>query len=77
MITDERLKTRAECAIALQAEGQFLVDFRRELPLPVIENLQYSHDRDESGRYYDYENEWGRFSFAPGDRSLLLLKKVK
>jgi hypothetical protein len=75
MITDERLKSRAECAIVLQAQGQFLLDFRRELPLPVIENLRYSHERDELGRYYDYESEWGRFNFASGDRSLLVLRK--
>jgi hypothetical protein len=75
MITNEHLKARAECAIVLQAQGQFLVDFRRELPLPAIENLRYSHDRDELGRYYDYETDWGRFSFASQDRSLLVLKK--
>ena len=75
MITDERLKQRAEIAIALQEQGQFLVDFRKELPFPYLDNLTYSRDRDEVGRYYDYETSWGKFSYAPDDRSLLVLRK--
>ena len=75
MITDERLKQRAEIAIALQEQGHFLVDFRKELPFPYLDNLTYSRDRDEVGRYYDYETSWGKFSYAPDDRSLLVLRK--
>jgi hypothetical protein len=41
------------------------VDFRKELPFPYLDNLTYSRDRDEVGRYYDYETSWGKFSYAP------------
>ena len=75
MITDERLKQRAESAIALQAQGHFIVDSRKELPIHSLDGLRYSQDRDEVGRYYDYETLWGKFSYATTDRNLLVLQK--
>jgi hypothetical protein len=78
-IQDTFLKTRAERAIALQEQGLFLIDQRSELPLPgpkSISNLKYSNERDENGRYYDYETPWGKFSFdIESQRSLLVLRK--
>jgi hypothetical protein len=75
MITDEHLKRRVEIAASLQMQGHFLLDFRKELPLPRLDNLKYSRDRDEHGRFYDYETPWGKFSFASNDNSLLVLRK--
>ena len=78
-IQDSFLKARAERAIALQEQGLFLIDQRSELPLPgpkSISNLKYSNERDENGRYYDYETPWGKFSFdIESQRSLLVLRK--
>jgi len=78
-ITDERLKTRTLRAITLQEQGCFIVDNRKELPLPghtSLNELHYSRTLDEQGRFYDYENAWGKFSFDPESlRSLLVLRK--
>ena len=77
-ITDERLKVRASRAISLQEQGCFIIDQRKELPLPrhpSFEELRYSRERDEKGREYDYENVWGCFSYARDDYSLLILRK--
>ena len=73
-ITDERLKVRTLQAISLQEQGSFIQDYRRELPIPAVD-LRYSHDHDDQGRYYDYECAWGKFSFDPETRSILLLRK--
>jgi hypothetical protein len=78
MITDERLKQRAITAINLQSQGAFLIDQRRELPFLsncVINELRYSRDRDEQGRYYNYETSWGKFNNISGDFNLLILRK--
>ena len=78
MITDERFKTRATRAIALQEQGLFILDYRQELPLQpkTLENLRYSRDLDENGQFYDYETEWGKFSFDPESRrDFLVLHK--
>lgn len=78
-VTDERLKARALRAVTLQEQGCFIVDQRRELPLPAhptLEALRYSRATDEHGCYYDYENTWGKFSFDPESaRSLLVLRQ--
>jgi hypothetical protein len=79
IITDERLKSRLEKVIELLDQGKFLIDLRRELPLgtnQLVDSLEYSRERDELGRYYDYETPWGKFSFE-GDRYdyLLVLRK--
>ena len=77
-IQDTFLKTRALRAITLQEEGKFIVDHRHELPLPghrSLANLHYSHAADEFGRYYDYETEWGKFSFDPETRTILVLRQ--
>ena len=73
-ITDERLKARALRAIALQEQGEFVLDYRKELPLPAIE-LRYSRDYDEQRRFYDYETAWGKFSHDPQAYGLLVLSK--
>jgi hypothetical protein len=75
MITDERLKQRAESAITLQQEGHFIIDYRKELPTLSLDGLQYTHERDEHGHYFDFETPWGKFSYAPNDRDLLVLRK--
>jgi hypothetical protein len=77
-VSDNFLKCRAEQAIALQAKGLFIIDHRRELPLPThatLSDLRYSRERDELNRYYDYENDWGKFSYDPETRSVLVLQK--
>jgi hypothetical protein len=78
-VTDERLKQRAERAISLQEQGCFILDMRHELPLNGSQNLsslRYSNSYDEYGRYFDYETEWGKFSFDPDSyRTLLVLRK--
>jgi len=78
-ITDERLKTRALRAIVLQEQGRFIVDNRKELPLPThpsLNELHFSRNLDGQGHCYDYENAWGKFSFDPESlRSLLVLRK--
>ena len=78
-ITDQQLKNRTLQAISLQEQGCFIVDYRHELPLPShpsLRGLKYSNARDELGRYYDYENDWGKFSFDPDTfRSLLVLRR--
>ena len=78
-IIDERLKTRTLRAITLQEQGCFIVDNRHELPLPnhpSLHELHFSRALDEQGNCYDYENNWGKFSFDPESlRSLLVLRK--
>ena len=77
-VQDERLKQLAIKAIALQEQGLFIVDQRRELPIPGMDKLdvRYSRERDEQGRFYDGETTWGKFSYAPDTLgSLLILKK--
>ena len=77
-VSDTFLKRRAEQAIALQAQGLFIIDHRRELPLPThssLLELRFSRERDELNRYYDYETDWGKFSYDPETRSLLVLQK--
>ncbi len=73
-VQDTFLKSRAMRAIALQEQGRFIVDQRNEMPLPKLD-LKYSRATDEYGRYYDYETAWGKFSFDPETRSLLVLRK--
>ena len=73
--SDSFLKARTERAIALQQQGCFVIDNRRELPLLAPTDLRYSRDYDEQGRYFDYENAWGKFSYDPEQRSLLVLRK--
>jgi len=74
-IIDERLKTRTLRAITLQEQGNFILDYRKELPLPVVE-LNFSRSLDEQGHCYDYENSWGKFTFDPESlRSILVLRK--
>jgi hypothetical protein len=73
-VQDTYLKTRALRAISLQEQGAFIVDNRRELPLPGVE-MRYSRQRDEQGRFFDYETDWGQFSFDPETHSLLVLRK--
>lgn len=74
-VNDHQLQQRVMKAIALQEQGLFIVDCRHDLPLPghkSLENMRYSNNRDEIGRYYDYETDWGKFSFDPDSyRSLL------
>jgi hypothetical protein len=74
---DEHLRRRAVKAIALQEQGFFLIDRRRELPLLGCnpDDLRFSRERDGRGRCYDYENAWGKFQFAPEDYGLLVLCK--
>lgn len=77
-IQDTFLKTRALRAISLQEQGCFIVDHRQELPLPghkSMIDLHFSHATDDSGCYYDYETEWGKFSYDPETRSVLVLRK--
>ncbi len=74
-ISDTYLKSRAERAITLQQQGCFIVDNRRELPLLTPTDLRYSRNWDENGHYYDYENAWGKFSYDPEQRTLLVLRK--
>ncbi len=73
-IQDTFLKTRTLRAISLQEQGAFILDHRQELPLPKLD-LRYSRSPDEGGRYYDYETDWGKFSFDPETRSILVLRK--
>ena len=64
-IQNNELKRKTLRAIDLQEENLFIVDQRSELPLPMdgsLERLSYSNERDEQGRYYDYQNSWGYFS---------------
>lgn len=78
MITNQSLRQRAELALLTQEQGQFVVDLRNELPLPrhdSLDHLRYSSQYDGSGSYYAYENAWGMFSYAPDDRTLLILRK--
>jgi hypothetical protein len=77
-VSDIFLKSRVEQAITLQAKGHFIIDHRRELPLPThptLEELRYSRERDDMGRYFDYENSWGKFSYDSETRSVLVLRK--
>jgi hypothetical protein len=78
-ITDERLKQRANRVIDLQGQNLFVVDTHHELPLPghkTLTELHYGNTRDESGRFYDSENSWGKFSYDPESyRSLLVLRR--
>jgi hypothetical protein len=78
-ITDERLKQRTNRVIDLQRQNLFVVDTRHELPLPnhkTLTELRYGSTRDETGRFYDIENSWGKFSYDPDSyRSLLVLRK--
>ena len=77
-INDEGIKRRAVKAIALQEQGFFIIDRRRELPLPnhkSFEELRYSRERDEMGRSFDFENHWGLFRFDKDDYSLLILQR--
>jgi hypothetical protein len=77
-VSDERLKQRTTNAMALQSQGAFLVDQRRELPLQsntLLNELHCGRERDERGRFFDYETSWGKFSFAPEDYSLLVLRQ--
>ena len=49
-ITDDRLMRKANRAAALQAQGLFIVDYQRELPLPThpsLTRLRYCNQRDE------------------------------
>jgi hypothetical protein len=73
-----RLKARALRAISLQEQGNFIVDKSNELPLPTNEalnELTSSHERDEQGRYYDYQSTWGFFSRDPEEGTLLTLRR--
>jgi hypothetical protein len=77
-IQNVHLKFRTLRAITLQEQGCFIVDRSCELPLPTdksLAELTYSHDRDEQGRYYDYQNAWGYFSCDLEERNLLTLRK--
>ena len=77
-VSDNFLKRRVEQAMALQAQGLFIIDHRRELPLPTHPSfleLRFSRERDELNRYYDYETDWGKFSYDPETRSVLVLQK--
>jgi hypothetical protein len=77
-IQDTFLKNRTLRAISLQEQGCFIIDQRKELPLPTLESLtrlRYSRATDEVGRYFDYETDWGKFRFDPETRSLLVLHK--
>jgi len=73
-ISDTNLKARTLRAIALQEQGEFILDYRKELPLPVVE-LHYSRDYDEQHRFYDYETSWGKFSYDPDAYGVLVLRK--
>ena len=74
--SDERLKLRVNRAITLQEQGQFVVDTNQELPLLHLPELRYSTARDEYGRYFDFETNWGKFRYDPESyRSLLVLCK--
>ena len=74
-IYDSYLKTRTERAITLQQQGAFIVDKMHELPLPAPTDLHYSRNWDDGGRYYDFENDWGKFCYDVEQRSLLTLHK--
>lgn len=74
-ISDTYLKARTERAIMLQQHGCFVVDNRCELPLLAPTDLRYSRAYDEQGRYFDYENAWGKFSYNSEQRTLLVLRK--
>ena len=78
-IKDERFKERTLQAIALQEQGFFVLDRNQELPLPThpnLLNLRFTTSRDETGRFYDYETDWGKFGYPPGSyNGLLILRK--
>jgi hypothetical protein len=77
-IQDTYLKSRTQRAITLQEQSAFIVDHRREFPLPShksLVDLHYSRSTDEYGRFFDFENEWGKFSFDNETRSILVLRK--
>ena len=77
-IQDTNLKEKVLRAIALQAQGAFVSDYHHELPLPghkELVNLRYSHERDENGRYYDYETPWGKFSSDTENSLVVVMRK--
>jgi hypothetical protein len=60
MITSQQLKMRTESAIEMQSQGYFVVDLRKELPLPrheSLERMRYSSQHDEKGGFFAYEND--------------------